>query len=85
MTDAAYSIHPAEPRWTHVALRVGDMDASIAWYLEMTPLELLDRREDEFGDGAWLGQPDAADRPFVLVLAQFFPGSDPYAARRWTR
>ncbi len=79
MTDAAHSIHPPEPRWTHVALRVGDIDASIAWYSEMTPLELLDRREDEGGYGAWLGQPGAVDRPFVLVLAQFFPASDPYA------
>ena len=79
VTDAAHPIRPAEPRWTHVALRVGDIDASIAWYVEMTPLELLERREDEFGYGAWLGQPDTADRPFVLVLSQFFPKSDPYA------
>ena len=79
VTDTAPRIGPNEPRWTHVALRVGDIDASIAWYVEMTPLELLDRREDEFGYGAWLGQPDTAERPFVLVLAQFFPASDPYA------
>jgi len=70
---------PPEPRWTHVALRVGDIDRSIAWYVEMTPLELLDRREDEFGYGAWLGQPGPPDYPFILVLAQFFAESDPYA------
>ena len=52
-----------------------------------TPLELLDRRRGTtFGVGAWLGQPGAADRPFVLVLAQFFPGSDPYTGcATWTR
>jgi catechol 2,3-dioxygenase-like lactoylglutathione lyase family enzyme len=62
-----------------VALRVADIDASIAWYQEFTPLELLERRADDDGFGAWLGHPDAADRPFILVLAQFLPGHDPYA------
>jgi catechol 2,3-dioxygenase-like lactoylglutathione lyase family enzyme len=72
------SILPPEPRWTHIALRVRDIDASIAWYTEFTPLELLDRRSDEFGHGAWLGQPDSPDKPFILVLAQFFPETDPF-------
>lgn len=67
------------PRWTHVALRVRDIDASIAFYTEHTPLELLDRREDEHGYGAWLGHADQPDTPFILVLAQFFEGHDPYA------
>ena len=66
-------------RWTHLALRVADMDATIAWYLEYTPLELLDRREDEDGYGAWLGHPDNSEHPFILVLAQFFPDKDPFA------
>lgn len=78
MVMADPDIRPAEPRWTHVALRVGDIDESIAWYEEMTPLELLDRRSDEFGFGAWLGQPGSPDQPFILVLAQFLPDSDPY-------
>ena len=50
----------------------------IDWYQRMTPLQLLDRRSDEYGHGAWLGQPDSPDKPFVLVLAEFFPQTDPY-------
>jgi catechol 2,3-dioxygenase-like lactoylglutathione lyase family enzyme len=71
---------PPEPRWTHIALRVADIDASIAWYQTFTPLELLDKHQDDFGFGAWLGQPDSADRPFILVLAQFLPATDPFGA-----
>jgi catechol 2,3-dioxygenase-like lactoylglutathione lyase family enzyme len=74
-----HTIRPPEARWTHIALRVGDIDASIAWYEQFTPLELLDRRQDEFGFGAWLGQPDSPDKPFILVLAQFLPATDPFA------
>lgn len=66
------------PRWTHIALRVADIDASIAFYTEHTPLELLDRREDEHGFGAWLGHREHQDAPFILVLAQFLDGHDPY-------
>lgn len=74
-----FDLRPERPRWTHVALRVADIEASIRWYEEYTPLELLERRADADGFGAWLGHPDAADRPFILVLAQFLPGHDPYA------
>ena len=73
-----YELHPPKARWTHIALRVKDIDATIAFYTSMTPLELLDKREDEFGYGAWLGHSDSADKPFVLVLAQFFPATDPF-------
>lgn len=79
MTERLHAEHPSEPRWTHIALRVGDIDRTIAWFTEFTPLELLDRRSDEFGHGAWLGQPGAANHPFILVIVQFFPGSDPFA------
>lgn len=72
------AVRPSEARWTHIALRVGDIDESISWYQTYTPLELLDRRQDEMGFGAWLGQPDSADKPFVLVLAQFLPATDPF-------
>jgi catechol 2,3-dioxygenase-like lactoylglutathione lyase family enzyme len=78
-TGPVHDIRPDQPRWTHVALRVADIEASIAWYDEFTPLELLERRADNDGFGAWLGHSDAADRPFVLVLAQFLPDHDPYA------
>jgi len=73
MTDPAdhYVVHPPTWRWTHIALPCSDIDASIAFYERYTPLRLLDRREDADGFGAWLGQPDMADRPFVLVLVSF--------------
>ena len=79
MTESTYQLHPTEPRWTHIALRVKDMDATIEWYREFTPLELIDRREDDVGYGAWLGMPGETDNPFILVLAQFFEGRDPFA------
>ncbi len=63
-----------------MALRVTDMDATIAWFTEFTPLELIDRREDETGYGAWLGMPGKTNNPFILVLAQFFPDKDPFAS-----
>jgi lactoylglutathione lyase len=74
-----YDVHPPSARWTHLALQVGDIDATIDWYTKHTPLELLTRREDEMGYGAWLGHADAAEHPFVLVLSQFFEETDPYA------
>lgn len=73
-----YDIHPPSPRWTHVALRVSDIDKTIDWYLEHTPLKLIDRREDAMGYGAWLGHDDQPDTPFLLVVAQFFPDTDPF-------
>lgn len=30
--DPVYDVHPPGPRWTHIALRVADMDATIDWY-----------------------------------------------------
>lgn len=80
MTGDTHELHPERARWTHIALRVADIDASIAWYTEFTPLELLDRREDDMGYGAWLGDPELVDKPFILVLAQFFPDTDPFRA-----
>jgi lactoylglutathione lyase len=78
VSDDTYALHPPKARWTHVALRVKDIDASIAWYTGFTPMELLDRREDDMGYGAWLGMSDQPDTPFLLVLAQFFPETDPF-------
>ena len=74
-----HNTHPTEPRWTHIALRVRDIDATIAWYKEFTPLELIDKREDEMGYGAWLGMPGETNNPFILVIAQFFEETDPFA------
>ena len=75
-----HDLRPTSSRWTHVALRVSDIDATIAWYQRFTALELLDKREDDDGYGAWLGHSDTGEFPFVLVLAQFFEGHDPFAA-----
>ncbi|MET0390581.1 MAG: VOC family protein [Polyangiales bacterium] len=64
-------LRPASVRWTHIALPVSDVDRSVTWYEEFTPLRLLDRRQDAHGGAAWLGHPDQADKPFILVLVSF--------------
>src|SRR6516162_9390712 len=61
-----------QPRWTHIALPSGDLDASIAWYEEYTPLVLLDCREDADGQSAWLSHAGQVENPFVLVLVMFY-------------
>lgn len=66
-------------RWTHMALCVKDIDASIAWYKEFTHLKLFQRNEDVNGYGAWMIDPKQPDPPFLLVMAQFFEGKDPFA------
>lgn len=76
--DPVFELRPKAPTWTHIALRVGDIEATIEWYERYTPLEVLARNQDDAGFGAWLGQPESVERPFVLVLAQFLPESDPY-------
>lgn len=77
-TNPTYDLHPTEARWTHVALRVQDIDATIDWYTSMTPLQLIDKRQDDMGFGAWLGMPGETNNPFILVVAQFFPETDPF-------
>ena len=57
---------------------MSDIDKTIDWYTTHTPVKLLDRREDEAGYGAWLGHDDAREHPFLLVVAQFFPETDPF-------
>jgi lactoylglutathione lyase len=74
-----YDIHPSEARWTHVALRVDDIDATIDWYTSMTPLTLIKKNQDDMGFGAWLGMPGATSNPFILVVVQFLEGCDPFA------
>lgn len=78
-SERSYEIFPERQRWTHMAFPVKDIDASIAWYEKYTHLELLARREDEFSYAAWLGDRTQADQPFLLVLAQFREGMDPFA------
>ncbi|MEP4651472.1 MAG: VOC family protein [Ilumatobacter sp.] len=77
--SATHELGPTSSRWTHIALRVKDIDATIAFYQRYTDLELLDKRQDDDGFGAWLGHSDQKEFPFILVLAQFFPDKDPFA------
>ncbi len=70
---------PGRPRWTHLALRVEDLARSIVWYERYTPLRLVHRNADDYGVGAWLADPEDAACPFVLVLAEFRPETDPFA------
>ena len=77
--NTTYDVHPPEPRWTHIALRVNNIDETIDWYTANTPMSLITRREDEMGYAAWLGHTDNPDSPFLLVLSQFFPDKDPFA------
>ena len=65
MTEPIHDLLPTEARWTHIALRVTNMDAMIAWYTEFTPLALIDHREDDMGYGAWLGMPEKTNNPFI--------------------
>lgn len=75
-----HSIGPKRATWTHIALCVKDIDASIAWYERFTHLRLLSRGEDKDGKNAWLGDSNASvESPFVLVIGQFFAGHDPFA------
>lgn len=69
MTDVKLT----EPRLTHVALPVSDLDASIAFYTELCSLVCVAQNEDENGRGAWLSNDKQAKDPFVLVLAEFLP------------
>jgi catechol 2,3-dioxygenase-like lactoylglutathione lyase family enzyme len=61
-----------EPRWTHVAIPVSDLDRSIEFYTDLTPLVVVARNDDESGRGAWLSNDKQVETPFVLVLSQMF-------------
>lgn len=62
-----------EPRWTHVAIPVSDLDRSIEFYEAVTPLVLVTKNVDTNGRGAWLSNKGQVETPFVLVLAEFKP------------
>ena len=85
MTQDNYEIHPDQPRWTHVALRVTDVDSTIEWYTKNAYMSLLFRREDEMSRTAWLGQNDNIEKPFVLVVAEFKTGKDPFDNQPYAR
>ncbi len=71
-SNVEHNAGPSRPRWTHIALPCHDIDKSIEWYERYTTLELLDKRVDPEGYGAWLGHSDQIETPFVLVLVSFF-------------
>jgi catechol 2,3-dioxygenase-like lactoylglutathione lyase family enzyme len=60
----------SQPRWTHVALPVSDLDRSIEFYTTLTPLVVVARHADESGRGAWLSNDQQVETPFVLVLSE---------------
>jgi catechol 2,3-dioxygenase-like lactoylglutathione lyase family enzyme len=57
-------------RWTHVTLRVSDLDRSIGFYERTCGLEVVRDRRLEGGGTVWLGmRPRGRENPsFVLVL-----------------
>lgn len=64
---------PTSTRWTHIALPVRDMAATVEWYRTWTPLTVLHDRRDDDGRTVWLGHaadPAAPSHPFVLVLIE---------------
>jgi catechol 2,3-dioxygenase-like lactoylglutathione lyase family enzyme len=78
--DGSHSIGPKRSTWTHIALRVKDIDATIAWYERFTHLSVLQQSEDKQGKNAWLWDASqGGGSPFVLVVGQFFEGHDPFA------
>lgn len=80
MSDqSTHDFRPRKPSWTHIALRVKDVDATIAWYERFTHLKLLARGEDANGKNAWIGDSSQVVSPFVLVVGQFYEGKDPFA------
>jgi catechol 2,3-dioxygenase-like lactoylglutathione lyase family enzyme len=80
MTESAnHGLRPKRSTWTHIALKVKDVDATVAWYEKFTHLRTLARHQDEMGRNAWIGDESNADSPFVLVAGQFFEGKDPFA------
>lgn len=60
---------PTQPRLTHIAIAVADLDATIAWYREFTQLDVVHERRDADGSVAWLAEVDRARHPFVIVAA----------------
>ena len=62
-----------QPRWTHVAIPVSDLEKSIEFYTTITPLVVVQRNQDVNGNGAWLSNDKQVEDPFVLVIVEFIP------------
>lgn len=57
------------PRLTHIALQVGDIDASVAFYAEFCGMRQSHRRSDDGVRVAWIAEPGRQD-DFVFVLIE---------------
>jgi lactoylglutathione lyase len=70
-------------QWTHLALHVRSLEASIAFYTRYTSLRVIDRHSDASSTGmevVWLSdRSDDEERSFVLVLQQGSPTNVPGA------
>jgi catechol 2,3-dioxygenase-like lactoylglutathione lyase family enzyme len=68
-------------RWTHLALHVRKLDASIAFYAEYANLCVVDRHSDASSTGmdvAWLSDRSPDDElSFVMVLQEGTPHNAP--------
>ncbi len=67
---------PTSARLTHVALPVANIERSIRWYEQFTPLRCIHQREDDAGQAAWISHPEATTHPFVIVLVHQFANGD---------
>ncbi len=71
-------------RWTHLALHVRSLKASVDFYERYTNLRVIDRHSDASSTGMdviWMSdQPNAEENKFVLVLQQGSAKSIPGAA-----
>ena len=65
--------------FTHVALLVGDLDASIAFYAKYAHMEIVHQRTDGSSRVAWVSD---RTRPFVIVLIEV-PTMVPRPLLRW--
>jgi catechol 2,3-dioxygenase-like lactoylglutathione lyase family enzyme len=57
------------PALTHIALQVGNLEASVAFYQELCGMRLTHQRQDEAGRVAWIAEPGHEDE-FVFVLIE---------------
>lgn len=62
-----------EPRWTHVAIPVSNLERAIEFYTTLTPLVVVARHQTDDGRGAWLSNDKQVETPFVLVISEFVP------------
>ena len=65
--------------FTHVALLVGDLDASVAFYAKYARMEIVHQRTDANSRVAWVSD---RTRPFVIVLIEV-PTMVPRPLLRW--